>query len=112
MFILIVLRLNAITKFMYNKNFFDQITILFVWNKGLIIPGINPSFKRKDACGAIIEFSKHGDTVENGFGWEIDHIVPKSLGGNDNLSNLRPLQWQNNREKGESLTMHCPVRSR
>ena len=30
------------------------------------------------------------------YGWEIDHIKPKKDGGSDDLSNLRPLQWEAN----------------
>lgn len=96
----------------YNKNFFDQITILYVWNKGSVIPGKNPALFRKDKCGAVMEFVKHGETVENGTGWEIDHIIPKSIGGSDDLSNLQPLQWENNREKGEGVVLKCKVVAR
>ncbi|MEZ5082412.1 MAG: HNH endonuclease signature motif containing protein [Bacteroidales bacterium] len=80
---------------------FDGQTKLAVWKKGKIVQGYDASKTRKDLCGAWINWDKHGDTTENGNGWEIDHIKPKSKGGDDELSNLQPLQWQNNRKKGD-----------
>ncbi len=41
--------------------------------------------------------------TQNGNGWEIDHIKPVAKGGGDELSNLQPLQWQNNRKKGDDF---------
>lgn len=38
---------------------------------------------------------------ESQFGWEIDHIVPVSSGGTDELENLQALHWENNASKGE-----------
>lgn len=46
--------------------------------------------------------SEHGAT--NKHGWEIDHIRPVVAGGNDDLSNLQPLQWENNRKKGDRIS--------
>ncbi|WP_421948597.1 HNH endonuclease signature motif containing protein [Phaeodactylibacter xiamenensis] len=71
-----------------------------VWQKGQVIPGENPSFYRKDACGAIMYRYHYGKQVNNG--WEIDHIKPSSKGGTDDLSNLQPMQWENNRQKGDN----------
>ena len=72
---------------------------LSVWAKGETAKGYNPVFYRRDAFGAWMQYSAHGDTLSY-FGWEIAHIKPLEEGGTDDLSNLRPLQWQNNRPRG------------
>ena len=96
-----------------NGSQFDDATIQAVWNKGCLMPGASPSARRMDACGAVIDRAKYGNTEQTGTGWEIDHIIPVSRGGADDLSNLQPLQWQNNRRKGDDYPLtpaaYCAV---
>ena len=52
--------------------------------------------------------SKYGKTEQ--WGWEIDHVKPVSQGGTDDLSNLQPLYWENNRHKGDAYpNWECKV---
>lgn len=70
------------------------------WNKAQLAAGYHPNAVRRDACGALIERNRHGDT-NSVYGWEIDHIVPVASGGSDLIFNLQPLQWENNRAKSD-----------
>lgn len=75
-----------------------------VWSKAFMKQGWDPNVYRLDAFGAIIQRSEYGNTdSEANYGWEIDHIVPESRDGSDDLSNLRPLQWMNNRAKADNI---------
>lgn len=80
----------------------DRATVGAVWRKGKPVKGYNPELYRKDRCNAWIERSEYGNTNSQ-HGWEIDHVKPVSLGGTDSLSNLQPLQWANNRHKGDDF---------
>jgi 5-methylcytosine-specific restriction endonuclease McrA len=87
---------------------FDEATVRAVWQKGRAVPGYDPNIYRKDVCGAWMQRTEYGTTGT--YGWEIDHIKPVSKGGSDDLSNLQPLQWQNNRHKSDDWPQYtCAV---
>ena len=80
-----------------------------VWEKGQTAPPNNPNEWRKDQCGAWIGRNYYGNRNSE-YGWEIDHITPVANDGSDNLSNLRPLQWQNNCKTSDGR-LKCAVKA-
>ena len=87
---------------------FDEATIEAVWRRGTPEPGLTSY--RKDVCGASMQRSKHGKTEQ--YGWEVDHKKPVAKGGTDDLDNLQPLQWENNRHKGDDYpNWSCKVKN-
>ena len=79
-------------------------TLCRIWKKARELQGFSPDKTRQDVAGARIDWSDYGN-VDSQFGWEIDHRKPVAEGGTDDLGNLQPLQWQNNRSKGDDYPM-------
>jgi hypothetical protein len=79
------------------------LTRLFVWGHADFIPDRDAQVWRSDAYGNVMRFGDYGDR-QSQFGWELDHWpVPASLGGTDNVTNLRALHWSANARHGGLL---------
>ena len=77
---------------------FSEDEIAKIWYKATFVSQENEkSGFRKDKYDAWIEKKQNGNR-KNDFGWEADHIRPD---GTDDLSNIQPLQWQNNVAKSD-----------
>ncbi len=91
---------HQVNRTLLNESF-DQLIILYIWSKATIVPKHDQNEIRKDRCGAWIKFTDYGN-VDSDYGWEIDHVKPVARGGTDDLKNLQPLHWRNNRGKGDN----------
>ncbi len=83
---------------------------MLIWSKGVIVPGVNPAIRRKDTCGAWIDWLAYGNRSSN-TGWEVDHVFPLSRGGAHHINNVGPLHWQNNARKSDNALV-CAVSAR
>ena len=72
-----------------------------IWQTARKVEGVDANMVRKDPCGAWIVRDKYGHP-DNEYGWEIDLIYPRSLGGDDNPLNLRAMHCANASSKGDS----------
>ncbi len=76
--------------------------IMEIWAKAQVVYGYDPTKYRKDRYGSWIAFIAYGN-ISHDYGWEIDHIIPVSMGGEDHPDNMQPLHWKRNRSKSNNL---------
>lgn len=78
-----------------------------VWEKATIVANNDPNVWRKDRCDAWIHRNTYGENARNSeYGWEVHHVNPN---GNDDLTNLLPLQWENNMATADTGNIVCAV---
>jgi len=56
---------------------------------------------RKDCLGNLVRYADFGNR-HSPFGWELDYIVPRALGGASDSDNLQALHWKATAAKNES----------
>jgi 5-methylcytosine-specific restriction endonuclease McrA len=72
-----------------------------VFNSAKTIGGKDKTLYRQDPYGNIMFIHSHGK--QSALGWSVDHIIPKSRGGGDNIGNLQALNSSVNISKGNTL---------
>jgi len=82
--------------------------LLQIWQQGRSVKGFDDKMFRKDACGAWIVWNKYG-LSDNDYGWVVDHIVPVSMGGDDDMENLRPIHILNSISKRDDYPSYVSV---
>lgn len=84
----------------YIENIYLPEIIERIWQKAIVVEGYDKALYRQDFSGAWISRNAYNDR-NSVLGWEIDHIYPKSKGGDNHWVNLRPINWKNNIAKGD-----------
>ena len=57
---------------------------------------------RKDCLGNLVRYQDYGKR-SSPFGWELDFILPRQMGGNTNSENLQALHWKANAAKSDQV---------
>ena len=65
------------------------------WNNAAVVLGTN---LKRDCDGRWIAYDEYGQYSARG--WQVDHVVPKVLGGLDIPANLRARHWFGNSSAG------------
>lgn len=86
-----------------NGKLFAASVIDEVWSRAEVVVGYDENEFRKDICGALIKKDLFGQKNSKlAMAWEIAHIKPIEIGGEDSIYNLLALQWENNLHKKDN----------
>lgn len=85
------------------------------WNTARTIDGLDARLWRLDPCDALIYRDCYGQ--ETRYGWNIDHIIPKTMFGDGNgydstPQNRRAMHWQNNASKANEFPQYMCATTR
>lgn len=78
------------------------------WEKARVVEGFDADIIRKDACGAWIQKDMYSQAGSM-YGWGVDLILPKVLGGNTDKDNIRALNYRNLVSKGKDYPSYKAV---
>jgi hypothetical protein len=70
------------------------------WEASRIAYGRDPFWWRVDWLGRLMHRMEYGNR-QSEYGWEVDHVWPKSLYGSDNAANLEATNWRTNAAKSD-----------
>lgn len=92
---------NFAAKFEYRRYMnFSEEQKRIAWQHANVVEGYDHNHVRKDVCGAWIVWGKYG-CQDSPFGWEIDHVFPQKLGGDERDINLMAIHCVNNQSKND-----------
>ena len=57
---------------------------------------------RKDSLGNLVRYADFGNR-HSPFGWELDYILSRALGGASSVDNLQALHWKAGAARSETL---------
>jgi hypothetical protein len=57
---------------------------------------------RKDCCGNLVRFADFGNR-HSPFGWELDYIVARAVGGSNDPENLQALHWKATAARSDAI---------
>ena len=60
---------------------------------------------RKDCLGNLVRFADFGKR-HSPFGWELDYIKSRQLGGTSNPENMQALHWKANAARMDTIPAH------
>ena len=73
------------------------------WSRTTPVSGQPSAWEfRKDCMGNMVRYADFGNR-HSPFGWEIDYIIPRILGGSSDAENLQVLHWKANAARSEHI---------